>query len=146
MRDGHDPVLSGLPPALIGGLLVLAQGWTVGLFGGYHNGVHWWSILLHVIVLGPLPYAAYLALSHWLRPPVEFQTGVVVAAIATSVILMLTQVLGGLSSSDLTLLKFLVTAYWTFILLGPALNRGTGWLVARLESTSVLPPRGGPRG
>jgi hypothetical protein len=89
-----------------------------------------------------MPFAGYLALSQWLRPSVAFQTGVIVAAIATSLILMLTQVLGGLRSSDLTLLKFLVTAYWTFVLVGPAIRGDTGWLIARLESASLLPPRG----
>jgi phosphoglycerol transferase MdoB-like AlkP superfamily enzyme len=100
--------------ALIGGLLVLLQGLTVGLFGGYHAGFHWGSFLLHVLVLAPLPVAFFFSLAEVTLVPERFLVDVAAAMVATGLILIVLQAIGGLRSSDLTLVKFAATAYGTY--------------------------------
>lgn len=92
----------------------MLQGLTVGLFGGYHGTFHWGSFLLHVLLLGPLPAFVFFTIAEQARVPEAFIIDAAAAMVATGLILIVTQALGGLRSSDLTLIKFAVTAYGTY--------------------------------
>ena len=105
----------GVVAGIVAVLLVGVQGLTVGLFGGYHGSLHWGSFLLHVVVLGPLPALLVFWLAIMFPVPEPFVVDLAIGMLATSLILVGAQLLGGLSSSNLTLIKFAVAAYGSYV-------------------------------
>lgn len=101
-----------LTAAIAGGVVVAAQGLVVGLFGHGHDTFQWGTFLLDAW-LGSLPAGVFFAVADLRRWPDSFVIDAAAAMVATGLILIFTQISGGLRASDVTLLTFAVTTYAT---------------------------------